>query len=383
MQVTQCVAGGNGYHDLYPTPTCDGSADGLNTVLREMRAANLIPICAGVGGGPVEPGLDRSLCPVVMDNWDDTDRKDCTLDAIAATFPDAWLFVELPEGAITPKPDACSPVPFPDHGGAWLQLALQRHPKFAGVLFEVNHPDGVDANVAQLTQANAWWRDVQQVLFETDTYWKFWDGLHVDEAIRYNDQVLARAPWLHGYMSGATAHAPPVEHASLGTFLGELAADQVQTVNAPDFRDWPVTTALERVVLGLDDVYVTFDKQASWPEVSFGVQYSIGLCLKPNGTWYCSAPIELWKGKPGGGGAIQSQTVNGTPPGQIPRNWFYNADRWGPLAGYQPRPGETIGVFVVAGDARNAIDPVHERSNIVLVTLPADGVAATFTRGGQ
>jgi hypothetical protein len=24
MQVTQCVAGGNGYHDLYPTPTCDG-----------------------------------------------------------------------------------------------------------------------------------------------------------------------------------------------------------------------------------------------------------------------------------------------------------------------------------------------------------------------
>jgi len=36
-------------------------------------------------------------------------------------------------------------------------------------------------------------------------------------------------------------------------------------------------------------------------------------------------------------------------------------------------------LFVCAGDARNNFNPVKERSNIVVVPLPADGEAAIFT----
>ena len=44
-----------------------------------------------------------------------------------------------------------------------------------------------------------------------------------------------------------------------------------------------------------------------------------------------------------------------------------------------PATGETIGVFVVAGNLRGVTDgsqsPVHERSNVVLVPMPGFGGA--------
>jgi len=44
------------------------------------------------------------------------------------------------------------------------------------------------------------------------------------------------------------------------------------------------------------------------------------------------------------------------------------------MSGHQPAPGEQVGFFVTAGDARNngrAI--VHERSNVVVVPFPGGG----------
>ncbi len=62
-------------------------------------------------------------------------------------------------------------------------------------------------------------------------------------------------------------------------------------------------------------------------------------------------------------------------------NWFYAADRWGPLATHQPAPGETIGLFICAGDCRDGVSaysPVHERSNVVLFQLPNPGEQPTI-----
>jgi hypothetical protein len=54
---------------------------------------------------------------------------------------------------------------------------------------------------------------------------------------------------------------------------------------------------------------------------------------------------------------------------------FYDANRWGVLSGQAFAPGERAGFMVSAGDARPAIsDSVHERSNIVTIAVPADGV---------
>ena len=146
-----------------------------------------------------------------------------------------------------------------------------------------------------------------------------------------------------------------------------------------DLGAFAIATTIRRVDIRLNGVEVQFDKRdgpGRWPDHTTPgwagpLQYSLGLVLHIQGQWYASAPIETWYGANVIGGPIQE-------PGQIPNNWFYDT-RWGPLVGYQPRIGETIGLFVVAGDPRNQYTPIRERSNIVMIRMPAPQTTATFT----
>ncbi len=210
LHVAKCVPG-DFYHGLFPTTAddCTKAGEQLNTVLHELTDHHLVPFCAGVS--PVDPpvdGLDRSLCPIAMTDWDNSDQADCRIKAVSEAFPGALVYYELPEGAITPKPDACSPVPFPASGDEWIKGMQTKYPNFVGVFYEINEPDGLDANTTQLTTAHAFWGSAQEVRGEIDTYWKFWENLDVDTARIYNDSLQVRAPWLRGFMSGGTTHAP-------------------------------------------------------------------------------------------------------------------------------------------------------------------------------
>jgi hypothetical protein len=79
--------------------------------------------------------------------------------------------------------------------------------------------------------------------------------------------------------------------------------------------------------------------------------------------------VEVWYGLPAAGGNVAEND-------QVAMNWYYDAIRWGLLAGRQPATGETIGIFVAAGNLRDvsaddpAQSPVMERSNVVLVRMP-------------
>ena len=47
---------------------------------------------------------------------------------------------------------------------------------------------------------------------------------------------------------------------------------------------------------------------------------------------------------------------------------------WHELSTHQPAPGEQVGFFVSAGDARaKDVHAVRERSNVVLVSYPGSG----------
>ena len=208
LHVARCVPG-DGYHGLYPTTADDCAKAGaqLNTVLHELVAHRLVPFCAGVS--PTDPpaeGLDRTLCPIAMTDWDNSDQADCRIQAVSEAFPKSLVYYELPEGAITPKPDACSPVPFPASGAEWIKTVQAKHPNFVGVFYEINQPDGLDANAAQLTKTHAFWGSTQEVRGEIDTYWKFWENLDPSAERTYNDKLQERAPWLRGFMSGGTTH---------------------------------------------------------------------------------------------------------------------------------------------------------------------------------
>ncbi len=147
--------------------------------------------------------------------------------------------------------------------------------------------------------------------------------------------------------------------------------------NPPDLADWPVTTMLTEVDFTNDGVALSFSKKEGadrWPDVvppgwSGPLQYTIGMVECINGQWYGSAVIEVWYDLPAAGGNVALND-------QVAVNWYYDANRWGLLAGRQPATGETIGIFVAAGNLRNitsddpAQSPVMERSNVVLVPMP-------------
>lgn len=166
-----------------------------------------------------------------------------------------------------------------------------------------------------------------------------------------------------------------------------------------DAGSFPITTGITHVDLKTNGVEVQFSKRdgaSRWPntcgrpfadpgddckEVGFDMgplQYSLGLAVKVNGEWVASAPVETWFGNNTIAGQVQDQSVScPSGGGQIHCNLFYDG-RWAPLDQSHPNPGEQIGVYVVAGDARNNFFIVKERSNIVLVTLPNTGVSASF-----
>jgi hypothetical protein len=162
----------------------------------------------------------------------------------------------------------------------------------------------------------------------------------------------------------------------------ELSLSDVRFVGGPDVSTFAQTTTISQVDVRANGVEVQFDKRDGanrWPDNttpgwSGPLQYSVGLCMHLDG-WICSAPIETWFGNNVVGGPIQSA-------GQIGQNWFYDK-RWSPLNTHQPTTGEQLGIFVVAGDARNSFNPVRERSNIVTFTLPAPGATGTFTYSAQ
>ncbi len=147
--------------------------------------------------------------------------------------------------------------------------------------------------------------------------------------------------------------------------------------NPPDLASWPVTTTLTEVDFTNDGVHVEFSKidgADRWPDVvppgwAGPLQYTIGMVECIGGQWYTSAVVEVWYGLDVAGGNVAADN-------QVATNWYYDANRWGLLAGRQPATGETIGIFVAAGNLRNitaddpAQSPVMERSNVVLVQMP-------------
>ena len=161
--------------------------------------------------------------------------------------------------------------------------------------------------------------------------------------------------------------------------------------NPANLADWPVTTLITDVEFqyeGGDGVHVEFSKRddGSWPDVtppgwSGPLEYTLGIAENIGGQWYASAAIQFWRGLPASGGNLAEDVSTQTPciafgygsTCQVAKNWYYDG-RWGNLAGYQPKTGELIGVFVVAGNVRGVTDgsqsPVRERSNVVLVPMP-------------
>ena len=175
----------------------------------------------------------------------------------------------------------------------------------------------------------------------------------------------------------APAPAPTPAPAPAPAPSDQLDMGQASIYNSPaDLASWAVTTKITSVVFTSGAFLVDFDRRdgpGRWPDVPFGdggsIEYTLGMCLNIGGHWDCSAVVEFWYGR---------DLAASAPPSQIASAWFYDS-RWGPLTGRQPADGETVGIFVCAGDCRNKAygdaSIVHERSNVQLVTWSNGGGA--------
>ncbi|MBI4347826.1 MAG: hypothetical protein HY553_13300 [Elusimicrobia bacterium] len=170
---------------------------------------------------------------------------------------------------------------------------------------------------------------------------------------------------------------PPVE-VTVSPAPGADAIDlsQVTILNSPsDVAGWAKTARVTSIDLRAPDgIVIDFTKkdgQGAWPDVPDpsrwgtdpGIQYTIWMVLRIGGRWYAAGGMQNWTGRPRTGG----------PPSEFTHNWYYAADRWAPMTDYPVRPGERVGFFVTAGDARNnGRTLLRERSNVVLLDFPAD-----------
>jgi hypothetical protein len=148
----------------------------------------------------------------------------------------------------------------------------------------------------------------------------------------------------------------------------------------PDLGFWPETAKITSVQFTPDAFLVDFDRRDGsnrWRDLDFGdghgdtLQYTLGMCGNLNRQWYCSAVIQFWYGR---------DLRDTTPPSYVARNWFYDS-RWGPMMGYQPEDGETVGLFAASGNVRDrtftqaSCPQVCERTNVMMVTWHNDGFA--------
>ena len=144
--------------------------------------------------------------------------------------------------------------------------------------------------------------------------------------------------------------------------------------SAPDVALWPITTAITELTLGAADCNVEFSMKEAWPNVLIpgwnggSIAYTLWMVRIVGGEVYTGGGIEFWTGRRGGCG----------PAANYIQNWYYDGS-WGPLntAG-ELTPGERVGFFVTAGDARaKDVRTVTARSAVVAVPWPG-GTGGTF-----
>ncbi len=153
----------------------------------------------------------------------------------------------------------------------------------------------------------------------------------------------------------------------------DLAA--VTIVSSPEVRDFAVTSRLTSLAFAPGTITIDHSLRGTWPPVVISddgttQEGTIWVFFHIGGQWYAT----------GGERLRPDQTTKELPqPSAIGREWLYDPGRWGAMTGYVPSPGDLVGFMVVAGSTRSDDHVIaRERTNVVLVPFPEDGVATSY-----
>lgn len=155
-----------------------------------------------------------------------------------------------------------------------------------------------------------------------------------------------------------------------------IAFDDVIVVGSDrDVFGYPEAAVLGVFNLRDGEMEIQTSGTDAWPTVRVGADdvhpaqaATLWIFLRIAGQWYATGaerlrPEQLHGGKPEG----DARTLVGS-------DWLYDPNRWGPMAGYNPAPGEWVGVMVVAGSTRSDHQvPVQARTNVLMYRWPDEG----------
>ncbi|HEY1913884.1 MAG TPA: hypothetical protein VGG73_23360 [Vicinamibacterales bacterium] len=181
--------------------------------------------------------------------------------------------------------------------------------------------------------------------------------------------------WRAQVTDSASGVVSPYSTTATFRFVPFSMTDATIVSSPPDLGSWAETATITSVVF-TDEFLVDFDRRDGpnrWGDTPFGegaLQYTLGMCGNINNHWYCSAVVQFWYGRELSASGSQFEVAS---------QWFYDPARWGPMTGYQPAQGETVGLFVASGNLRNAgytqasCPSFCERSNVQFVNWGANG----------
>ena len=190
---------------------------------------------------------------------------------------------------------------------------------------------------------------------------------------RAHDVGVVVGAWtpLQTFRTPAPNLPPPGGGSSGSTDFAALGYVQI-VGGSPDVRNWPITSRLTSLRFEPGNIHLEHTKLGQWPGVDIGgalQESTLWVFFRIGGQWYATGG-ERWR---------VGQTDKAlSAPSAIGPGWFYGS-QWAPMTNYVPMPGELVGFMIVAGSTRaDSRAPVQERSAILLIPFPPDGVSASF-----
>lgn len=175
------------------------------------------------------------------------------------------------------------------------------------------------------------------------------------------------------WFGDATSQTVGVDCAT--TSPGDFRLSDVNIMSSPDVRGFPVTSRITELGFRPGTFHVDHSRRGTWPPVVIAPdgttqEATVWVFFRIGGTWYGT----------GGERLRPNQTDKALDnPSALGPDWLYDRNRWGVMTNYVPSPGELVGFMVVAGSTRSDDQtPVRERTGVVLIRFPEDGVASSF-----
>ena len=156
-------------------------------------------------------------------------------------------------------------------------------------------------------------------------------------------QAFDNASGVSSPVSGVLAFLEPAVRPAPGDDR-QLAAGLRQLGGDGEDHECPVLRRFVRGGLRSPDLAGPLARRALRRRGASSTRWTGGIPINKAGHWNCSAVVQFWfQCHPGASGV----------PAVMNFEWFYDFARWEPMTGYQPEEGETVGLFVCAGDCRN------------------------------